>query len=57
MWLLIILAVHVNDPKDIPGKVTLEFSTQAECERAKSTINSWLKFDSFKVISQCQKKY
>jgi hypothetical protein len=56
MWLLIILSVHINDPKDIPGKVTLEFPTQAECERAKSTMTSWLKFDSFKIISQCKKQ-
>ena len=56
MWILIILAVHLNDPKDIPGKVTLEFPTQVECERAKSTMTSSLKFESFKVISQCQRK-
>jgi hypothetical protein len=56
MWLLIILAVHVNDPKDVPGRVTLEFPTQVECDRAKSTITSWLKFESFKITSQCQRK-
>jgi hypothetical protein len=56
MWLLIILSVHINDPKDIPGKVTLEFPTQAECERAQSTMTSWLKFDSFKITSQCKKQ-
>jgi hypothetical protein len=56
MWLLIILAVHINDPKDIPGRVTLEFPTQTACEQARVSMNSWLKFDSFKVISQCQKQ-
>jgi hypothetical protein len=56
MWLLILLAIHVNDPKDNPGRVTLEFPTQIECERARSTVTSWLKFESFKVISECKKQ-
>jgi hypothetical protein len=56
MWILIILAVHVNNPKDIPGQVTLEFPTQQACEQARTTMTSWLKFDSFKVIAQCKKQ-
>jgi hypothetical protein len=56
MWILLILAVNVNDPKDIPGKVTLEFATEQQCEQSRSTVTSWLKFDTFKVTTQCQKK-
>jgi len=56
MWILIILAMHVNDPKDIPGRVTLAFPNQADCEQARKTMTSWLKFDSFKVIATCQKQ-
>lgn len=56
MWILMILAVHVNDPDDIPGKVSIEFNSQKECEHAQSTINSWIKFKSFKVISECKKQ-
>lgn len=56
MWILIILAVHVNDPDDIPGKVSILFSSQIECENAQSTISSWIKFKSFKVISECKKQ-
>jgi hypothetical protein len=57
MWLLIILAVHVNNPKDIPGKIIIEFPTQRECEQARNTLQSWLKFESFKVISECKKQF
>lgn len=56
MWILLILAVNVNDPKDIPGKVTLEFASEQQCEQSRSTVTSWLKFDTFKVTSQCQQK-
>ena len=56
MWLLLILAVNVNNANDIPGKVSIEFSTLQECEQARSTVTSWLKFETFKIVSQCQKK-
>ena len=56
MWLLIIMAVHVNNPADVPGRASIEFATESECVRAQSTVQSWLKFDSFRVITKCQKK-
>lgn len=56
MWVLLILAVNINNPNDVPGKVSIEFSTFQECEQARNTITSWVKFDSFKIVSQCQKK-
>lgn len=56
MWLLIILAVHTQDPKDVPGRVTLEFYTEQECLAAQRTIQYQLKFPQFKVVSQCQKQ-
>lgn len=55
MWILIILAVHVNDVEDIPGKISLQFKTEQECIQAQSTIEYNLKFKQFKVISECKK--
>jgi hypothetical protein len=56
MWFLILLAVNIHNPQDVPGKVTIEFESQSACEKAQSTVQSWLKFDSFKVTTQCVKK-
>ena len=56
MWLMILIAVHVNDPKDIPARVTLEFANQAACEQAQQSLQYWVKFDSFKVEAKCAKK-
>jgi len=56
MWLLILIAVHLNNPKDVPGKITLEFPDQASCEASLKSMTYWLKFDSFKVEGKCQKK-
>ena len=55
-WLLILLAVHKTNPNDIPGRVTLEFDSQAACERSLASIDYWLKFDTFKVEGRCIKK-
>lgn len=56
MWLLILIAVHINNPTDIPGKITLKFQTQVECEQALKTMSYWLKFDNFKMEGKCQKQ-
>ena len=55
MWLLILVAVHLNNPKDIPGKITLEFPNQISCEDSLKSMTYWLKFDSFKIEGKCQK--
>ena len=57
MWILLLLAVNVNDPTDIPGRATIQFRSQQECEQARATVTSWLKFESFKVTAECIKKY
>lgn len=55
MWLMILIAVHINDPKDIPGRITLQFQTQQQCEQALQSMTYWLKFENFKVEGKCQK--
>ena len=56
MWLMILIAVHVTDPKDIPGKVTLEFHDQHSCEHSVNSMTYWLKFNNFKIEAKCIKK-
>lgn len=56
MWLMILIAVHLNDPTDIPAKMTMEFADQQSCEQAKSSLSYWVKFKNFKVEASCQRK-
>lgn len=56
MWLLILVAVHINDPTDQPGRVEIQFHDQRSCEQALNTMNWNLKFKSFKVEGKCQKQ-
>lgn len=55
MWILILMAIHTKNPNDIPGKITLEFQTQQQCEQSLKSMTYWLKFDQFKVVGKCQK--
>jgi hypothetical protein len=55
MWILILVAIHTNNPNDMPGKITLEFQTQQQCEQSLKSMTYWLKFDQFKVVGKCQK--
>ena len=57
MWMLILIAVHLNDPLDQPGKVELQFQDQKSCEQVLSTMTWTLKFKGFKVVGECQRKY
>lgn len=54
---MILIAVHINDPKDIPGRITLQFVSQKQCEQSLQSMTYWLKFESFRVEAKCQKIY
>ena len=53
MWLMILIAVAINDPKDIPAKVMIEFPDQLSCEQSLRSMNYWVKFDSFCYFPNC----
>lgn len=53
---MILIAVHLTDQKDIPGRINLQFETQQQCEQTLQSMTYWLKFDNFKVEGKCVKK-
>ncbi len=56
MWILILLAVNINNSNDIPGRIELSFKTQTECEYSLQSLEYSLKFKNFKVIGKCEKQ-
>lgn len=54
MWLLILIAVHVNNPKDIPGKVELRFDNKEACEKSLSSLTFQLKTRLYKIEGKCE---
>jgi hypothetical protein len=56
MWILLIMAVHMNNPEDVPGRVWIEYPTEESCRAGLKSMKSWLKFDSFRVTAHCEKK-
>jgi hypothetical protein len=55
MWILVLLAVSVNDPNDVPGRVKLKFDTEQQCVKARDSMEYWLKFSTFKVTAECKR--
>jgi hypothetical protein len=56
MWVLILLAVNMNDTSDVPGKIFIPFHTEIECEKAAAAMSYDLKYDWFKVSALCKKQ-
>lgn len=56
MWLMLLIAVNINDPSDQPAKMSMEFPDQQSCEQTKSTLLYSIKFKNFKIEANCQRK-
>lgn len=55
-WILLLTAMNINDPTDIPARVELRFHTEQQCLDAAATLDYWVKFKQFKVEASCSKK-
>lgn len=56
MWLLVIVAVNISNPNDIPGWAKIPFSTESECNHALGRMTTWVKSKSFQIEAKCQKQ-
>jgi hypothetical protein len=56
MWKMILIAVNIYNPNDIPGRVELEFQDQQICQQTLASIKWQLKFTSFKIVGKCEQK-
>ena len=56
MWTLILIAMHINNPSDQPGRIELEFKDRVSCEVALASMKWELKFKNFKVEGVCKKQ-
>lgn len=55
-WILLITAMHVNNPDDVPARIQLSFETEKQCLQTAQTLDYWIKFKDFKLETQCLKK-
>lgn len=56
MWILIMLVVNSYDPTDVPGRMQLIFPTEQACVHAATSLTYTVKFDWFKVTTECKKR-
>jgi hypothetical protein len=54
MWTLILFAVNIFDPSDIPGEIKLKLNTEQECVQTAKSLEYKLKFSGFKVTAECK---
>ena len=55
-WILIIVAVHINDPKDRPAQLEMTFSTEQQCLTTAQSLKYNIKFKQFKLEAVCSQK-
>ena len=56
MWTLLLLAVSISNPHNVPATLTLDFPDRISCEQTAATLTYSIKYSGYKVIAQCQKK-
>lgn len=56
MWILLLTAIHLNNPNDIPAKITIEFETETQCLEALKTIDYKIKYSNYKIEPKCYQK-
>jgi len=56
MWLLIIIAVNINNPQDVPATITLDMPSLHMCEEVLDSLKYKMKYTSYKVEGKCQKQ-
>jgi len=57
MWVLIIIAININNPQDIPATITLDMPSLHVCEEVLDSLKYKIKYSSYKVEGRCQKQY
>jgi len=54
--LLIIIAVHITNPNDVPGTIVVPYPSMADCYVAEKNIFFDLKFSQFTIKTKCIEK-
>ena len=55
-FFLILIAVSITNPNDIPASLVIEMPNQQQCEASLASMKYQIKFTSFKVIGKCEAK-
>lgn len=56
MWLLILIAVSVNNPQDVRGTISIEFPSHVACESALKSMQYSIFTKLYKMEGQCVPK-
>jgi hypothetical protein len=54
MWLLILIAVNINNPSDQPASLQIPMGSKELCYKALDQLKYDLKFKTFKIVGECR---
>lgn len=54
MWILVLIAININNAQDRPAWIELPFESEQACEVARDQIRYWIKFQNFRLEASCQ---
>jgi len=57
MWTLIIIAFNINNPNDVPARITLDMPSVHACEQTLDSMKYTLKYSSYRIEGRCQKQF
>ena len=56
MWVLIIFAVNISNPADVPARIVLDMPSIHMCEQTLDSMRYTLKYSSYRIEGRCQLK-
>lgn len=56
IWILLLTAMHVDNPKDVPATMQFEVETEERCIALANTFKYELKFKQYKIEASCYLK-
>jgi hypothetical protein len=54
MWILILIAVNINNPSDQPASLRIPIGSEELCYKALNQLHYELKFKTFKIVGECR---
>jgi hypothetical protein len=56
MWILLIIAINVNNPVDPEFIIRIPFESERACKGALNNTDHWIKSKSYKMQATCKKQ-
>ena len=56
-WVLILIAVKIGDPTNVPATIVLDMPSAHVCEQVLDSMRYNIKYSSYRIEGRCQKQF